>query len=246
MGLTENEAREIAEEVAREVFEGIKSRQLLKIIKRKIRQRKPVLASRYDLKRALFALGPAGYFFEDFLARIFLKLGYLVQVRKLIKGECAWHEVDLVIIEEGGKKAVVEAKFRTNGKGKVEIKEALYTYARLLDLQKAGFEQGYLATNTRFTTEVISYAECCGLKLLSWDYPAETSLAQLIDRNKLYPVTLLSGLSSRMKKGLLEAGIILVEELAAFDPQLLSEKGLSEEEISKLKKAAQKTLNQNH
>lgn len=244
-GFPEDEAREIAEEVAQEAFDGIKSRQLLKIVKRKIRQRKPVLASRYDLKRALFALGPAGYSFEDFLAHLFAKLGYLVQVRQMIKGECAWHEVDLVI-EKDGRKAMVEAKFRTNGKGKVEIKEALYTYARLIDLKKAGFEQGYLVTNARFTTEVISYAECCGLELLSWDYPAEASLAQLIDRNKLYPVTLLPGLNSWIKKGLLEIGVVLAEELVELDPQLLRAKGLNEEEIAKLKKLSQKILNQNH
>lgn len=244
-GFTENEAKEIAEEVSREVFDGIKSRQLLKIIKRKIHQRKPALASRYDLKRALFTLGPAGYCFEDYLARLFLKLGYQVQIRQAIKGECAWHEVDLVV-EKNGVKAMVEAKFRANGKGKVEIKEALYTYARLIDLKKVGIEQGYLATNARFTTEVISYAECCGLKLLSWDYPAETNLAQLIDRNKLYPVTLLQGLGSRMKKELLEAGVVLVEELLVFEPQILRAKGFSEEEIARLKKAAQKILNQNH
>lgn len=244
-GFTEGEAEEIAEEVSQEAFDGIKSRQLLKIIKRKIRQRKPVLASRYDLKRALFALGPAGYSFEDYLARLFAKLGYLVQVRQLVKGECAWHEVDLVI-EKNGVKSMVEAKFRTNGKGKVEIKDALYTYARFIDLKGVGFQQGYLATNARFTAEVISYAECCGLRLLSWNYPAEENLAQLIDRNKLYPVTLLTGLSGRVKKGLLETGVVLAEELVTFDRQLMREKGFSEEEIEKLKKVAQKILNQNH
>lgn len=244
-GLTEDEAREVAAEVSQEIFDGIKSRQLLKIIKRKIRQLKPVLALRYDLKRALYALGPAGYCFEDFLARLFLEIGYQTKVRQLLKGKCALHEVDLVL-KRNEEKAMVEAKFRTNGKGKVEIKEALYTYARFLDLQTAGFNSAYLATNARFTSEVISYAECCGLKLLSWDYPAENNLAQLIDRNSLYPLTILTGLSPHLRRGLQDVGIILLKELVDAEPEVLKEKRFAEEEIKKLKSEALKILNQNH
>jgi hypothetical protein len=141
---------------------------------------------------------------------------------------------------------MVEAKFRTNGKGKVEIKEALYTYARFLDLKPVGFTTAYLATNSRFTSEVISYAECSGLNLLSWDYPEENNLASLIDRNNLYPVTLLTGLKGRLKRGLLEAGVVLLQELIEVEPYVLREKGLNEEEIKKLKSQAFKALNQNH
>ncbi len=244
-GFLEAEAREIAEEVSREAFDGIKTHQLLKIVKRKIRQRKPGLVNRYDLKRALFSLGPAGYPFEDFLSRLYLRLGYQVKVRQLVKGKCAIHEIDLVLEGRGGK-AMVEAKFRSNGKGKVEIKEALCTFARLIDLKEVGFTQGFLVTNARFTSEVIAYADCCGLNLLSWDYPSENNLARLVEQNKLYPLTILTGHGSRLKKGLLEAGIMLLDELVQFDTAHLREKGFREEEIDRLKSSAFKVLKANH
>jgi len=51
--------------------------------------------------------------------------------------------------------------------------------------------QGWLVTNTRCTSDAIQYAECVGLRIMSWRYPATGSLEKMIEEKRLYPATIL-------------------------------------------------------
>jgi hypothetical protein len=49
--------------------------------------------------------------------------------------------------------------------------------------------------------------------VISWSYPQRESLRDLIEKHKLYPVTLLSSLSEPQKQILLDNHIVLVSEV---------------------------------
>src|SRR5664279_1454910 len=60
----------------------------------------PYSRSRYSLKEAIMMLGPTGYPFEDFVAKILQAFGYETKVRQILNGKCVTHEID-VIAEKG-------------------------------------------------------------------------------------------------------------------------------------------------
>ncbi len=81
--------------------------------------------------------------------------------------------------------------------------------------------QGWLVTNTRFTTDALQYGRCAGLHMISWDFPAGSGLKDIIDNTGLYPVTCLTTLNRSEKLRLLENRIVLCKSLTehsgAFD-----------------------------
>lgn len=194
------------------------------------------LASRYNLKNALYQLGPEGFLFEKFIAELFRAQGYETSNDQIVKGSCVDHEID-VIAFKAGDRFMTECKFHNAPGIKTDVKVALYIKARYQDVEHAAirmssdhgtFNQPWLATNTKFTTDAIAYAECSHMGLVGWAYPAKTSIETTVDHYGLYPITCLVSLSYYQKKRLLEQGILLCKELAA-DIQLLSSIGLSHE-----------------
>jgi hypothetical protein len=87
--------------------------------------------------------------------------------------------------------------------------------------------KGWVVTNTRFTRDAIKYGTCCGLYLLSWDFPKNEGLKDRIDRLGLYPITVSTLLSNREKQFLLSRDVILCRELLN-DNFYLDHLGISE------------------
>ncbi len=73
----------------------------------------PYSKSRYSLKESIMLLGPTGYPFEDFVAKLLQADGYSTKVRQILSGECVTHEID-VIASKNGRTAMIEAKFHNN------------------------------------------------------------------------------------------------------------------------------------
>ena len=104
----------------------------------------------------------------------------------------------------------------------------MYSYARFLDISSQRICKGdecgiislYVITNTKFTEAAIKYAECTGIKLLSWDYPRHDSLHHIIERVGIYPITVLTRLSSAHKQRLLQNGVILCSDIFKNQRQL--------------------------
>lgn len=189
--------------------------------------------TRYSLRRAMFGLGPTGFPFEDFLARLFSAEGYTTRTRLILHGKCTEHEIDLAAYKKDDA-FVAEAKFHARPGVKSDLKVVLYCKARQDDLQGVkicsddicGVTKLRVITNTKFTHTAEKYAACAGLELLSWDYPRNENLHDLIQRHQLYPVTVLQSLSASQKTTLLSSGVILCAEIAA-KPSVLKTIGLS-------------------
>jgi hypothetical protein len=193
-------------------------------------------AARYSLRRALFEFGPSGHPFEDFVAEIFKKEGWVVEGRRVIPGKCVPHEVD-VYATRGQERIAAELKYHNDPGYKTDVKVALYVKARFDDIwqcdpnaQSCPIDRGFLITNTKFTSHAVQYAKCSGLGLLGWSYPSGGNLYDRIVASGIYPVTALTTLKKAEKRLLIDQGIVTCEQVTERR-ELLREIGITPERI---------------
>lgn len=94
-------------------------------------------------------------------------------------------------------------------------------------------DEGWLITNTKFSSTAIHYAECKGLTLIGWNYPAQGNLQDMILDSGLHPITCLTTISASQKKSLLTRGIVLCKNLKD-DPTLLRSLGFNDNKARKV------------
>ncbi len=222
------------------------TRLIHEIVTEVLQKENPAVADRYNLKRGLMELGPDGYPFEQFVAQLFSKLGYTTKTNRVIPGMCVDHEVD-VIAHKKNHHYMMECKFHNRRGMKSDVKVTLYVQARFEDIrdqwkQKENSEhtvhQAWIVTNTQFTSEAIKYALCKNIKLLGWGYPAHASLADLIQKHSLYPITTLTSLSKYQKRTFIKNGLVLCKD-AKDHKKTLEKLGLKPNEIKKIIAQAQ-------
>ncbi|MBL4568394.1 MAG: restriction endonuclease [Flavobacteriaceae bacterium] len=220
-GATEEEVESITHNIQPQIYDGISSNEIHKKAFTLLKKCNRVYASKYNLKRAIFDLGPTGYPFERLVGALLREKGYKTKVSVILNGECVTYEID-VLAEKDGNVYAIECKFHSNNKTISNVKVPLYINSRFLDVQKqwnsnsknkSHLRQGWLVTNTRFTKEAVNYAKCVGLTLLSWDYPKNNGMKANIDTYGLYPITALTSLTKKEKKQLIAIDIILTKEL---------------------------------
>lgn len=233
----------VVEHVLHELRPGMTTEEIYKHAYGMLRREEdqPV-AARYSIKRALFALGPSGFPFEQFLAEVLRAHGWSVRTGVALTGRCAPHEVD-VWAEKQGRRIGIEAKFHNEAGGKTDIKDALYVKARYEDLRNSPdvssrVDEGWLVTNTTFTRNAIRYAQCSNLTLLAWDYPRDHNLMRMIEEARVHPLTCLTTLSEGEKHRLLDNKIVLCKSVSA--PHLLSEYGVKPARIPQVLEEAQR------
>ena len=180
----------------------------------------PHAGGRFSLKKAIMDLGPTGFPFEKFIAAILREHGFSIVTDSMVNGLCVAHEVD-VIAQKDGTKIMIECKFHNNIGNRTDIKVALYVMARYQDLtagllnrsNAVKFNEVWLVTNTKCSQDAILYAQCMGMKIISWGYPEKGNLQDLVESEKLHPVTCLTSISPSQKKILLDNNIVLAKEL---------------------------------
>lgn len=230
-GASEGLASKIASEVESRVHDGISTKEIHKMTLSLLKEDPPA-ASKYALKQAILTLGPAGFSFEEFMAAVLRNYGYKTEVDVILEGKCVSQEVDIVA-ELDGKRFMIECKYHNTPGIQTDLHVAMYTYARFLDLREK-FDQGWLVCSTKCTISARKYAECVGLKLTSWKYPKE-SIESLIDKKKLYPVTILTSVSGLERDRLFGAKIMLARDLLNYEPKELEKlTGLPESTVAKI------------
>jgi hypothetical protein len=218
VGASHEVALKIAKEIEKEVFDGISTSQIFDRVFELLLKESPQSAIKFNLKRGMEKLGPTGFPFEKFVAKIFEFEGFEVKINQIIPGACVKYEIDFVARKEN-LLYIGECKFRHEPGGKVDLQVALANYARFLDIQKGKFlnskvdYKSILVTNKKFTIEAIKYSECVGVELLGWKYPKGRGLEFLIEKNKLYPITILPSVTSEIAKELISQDIVLVRDV---------------------------------
>ncbi|MBI2044334.1 restriction endonuclease [Candidatus Pacearchaeota archaeon] len=221
-------ARQIVEHVTKEAYDGITTQEILNHALSLLRDQKPEISARYNLKRAIMNLGPTGFPFEKFIAEVLNNYGYETKVGQIVKGKVIPHEVDIV----AKKKDVymVECKYHNAPGIYTDVKVALYVYAAFLDL-KDKFDKAWIITNTRCSEQAKEYARGMGIKITSWEYPQGESLRDLIEEKKLYPLTVLNSLNHDINWKLSNAGIFLTKDLVEMDFDKLKSKTKIQENV---------------
>ena len=220
-GASKKDVENILNIVRDELYQGISTKEIYNRAFALLKKQKSVFASKYKLKKAIYELGPTGFPFERFVAAILQYSGFQVEIGKIVPGRCVSHEVD-IIAEKNSNFFVIECKFHGEEGRKCDVKIPLYIFSRYRDIvdnlknskqQEQIHNQGWVVTNTRFTKDAMSYGNCVGLQLLSWDYPKGNGLKDRIDRLGLYPITVSTLLTNREKQFLLSRDIVLCRQL---------------------------------
>lgn len=215
-GAADNVIEPILNDVESWIYDGISSRKIYDRAFALLRKKTLSVASRYKLKNALMEMGPTGHPFEHFAGQVFKALGYNVEVAQILQGHCVTHEVDVIASKEKSQ-MFIECKYYLTTDKNANVQVPLYIRSRVDDIIKkrssipefAGYTfSGGVVTNTRFTSDAMAYGECSGLKLLSWDYPVGNGLKDIIDREKIFPITVLTKLSKQDKQRLMGQGIV--------------------------------------
>ena len=240
-------AAEIAQEIERQTAPLSRTEDIYRRAKKLLRRFNRATGMRYSIKKAIFALGPSGYPFEKYFGKVLSHYGYRVETGRIIKGYCVSHEVDVVAGNDNAY-TFIECKYHSDGGKATDVKTALYVHARFQDIRKGllreargemAYRDGWLVTNTRCSTDALQYAECAGLRIISWRYPEKGSLERLIEDKGLYPVTVLHSLKKGMLEPLLRADIVLAQDIADMDMQTFTRvSGLDARAADVLKKEA--------
>lgn len=232
-GASQDMMKRVEKSLEDHLFDGITTSEIYRKAFQLLRKLKRPAAARYSLKRAIMELGPTGYPFEHFFGALLRQMGYAVQVGQEVQGQCVKHEVD-VIARNDHQQFMVECKFYNSPGKTCNVRVPLYIHSRFNDIEKRWRSapksknlsfHGWVVTNTRFTTDAIDYGKCAGLRMVSWDYPGEESLKDMIEQSGLFPITALTNLTRKQKQMLLEKEIVLCRQLLQ-NPEALQPMGL--------------------
>ncbi len=236
---TPEQIEEVVQKIKEHLVPGIRTRDIYKMASKMLKKQSPAHSARFCLKKAIMQLGPTGYPFERFVGALFSAKGYSTNVGVILQGACVTHEVDVVAFK-GIELVLVECKYHNQSGMNVDVKVPLYINSRFQDLLdnhilKSPNTQynGWIATNSRFSDDALSYGSCKGLNLLSWNYPNGNSLKDWVDQSGLYPITCMQGLTGGEKRFLLEQGLVLVSELKN-NRKVLKSSGVSDKRMDSI------------
>ena len=249
-GADSKTSESIAFEIETSLYEGISTRKIYGMAFRMLRKHDRKNALLYRLRQSLFELGPTGYPFEHFIGEIFKRRGFDVEVGKIIDGHCIAHEMD-VIATNKTEQFLVECKYSKDQGKHVSVQVPLYVRSRVDDIirkraempvySNLSFSAG-LVSNSRFSSDSIEYSKCNGIFLLAWDYPQDEGLKEIIEKEKIFPVTALENLTRKQKTQLMEQGIVTCKQLFS-NMEILAEFSISEKKLINLEKELDDILN---
>jgi hypothetical protein len=251
VGANDEMIDDVVEEIGNEIHDGMTTSEIYSRAFELLRKHSSKVASKYSVRRAMVELGPDGFPFEKFVARLFKMWGYESVTDQVVLGKCVDHEVD-VVAWKGNNLAMVEAKYHNEFGLKSDLKVSLYVKARYDDIEQNEYEYGgvkrklnerWLVTNTKFTDKAVQYGECSGMKMLGWNYPINGNLHDLIFANSLHPIACLTTLTRDQKKELANMDIIVCLDLVG-NPQALQKIGIRNEDHEKILTEAQVVIEQ--
>ncbi|WP_347066282.1 ATP cone domain-containing protein [Flavobacterium sp. WV_118_3] len=220
-GASPEKIEEILNIIVNQLYDGMPTRKINRQAFQLLKKTSKVHAARYNLKAAVQALGPAGFFFEKYVALLFENEGYVAKTNLVLNGKCVTHEVD-VLIKKDQRIGMVECKFHSRNDIKSDVKVPMYILSRFNDLKSKThsiFSQSdtitrcWVITNNRFTTEALQFGRCSDLRMVSWDYPEKESLKFKIEESGLFPITCLTTLTQSEKEKLLITGALLASDI---------------------------------
>lgn len=248
-GASDNELLYVFQKIEAKLYDGITTRKLYEIAFDELKKVRSSFAARYSLKKALRDLGPDGFFFEKWIAKIYQEDGYEAITDQILQGHAVTHEIDVVALKNK-KMLAIECKFRNDIDAKISVTIPMYFMSRLIDLENITYNffnkeviisEGWLITNANFTIDSIKFAEYHHLNLLSWSYPEDNNIKIKVDTTAQYPITCLTSLTDEDKKKLLKANFILVKDIVRR-PECLGALLITKERIEMILEEARELI----
>jgi hypothetical protein len=252
MGATEETAEAIAVEIESRLYDGITTRRILQMIYSRLRKRKPVMKLQIDLRRSLSLLRSAPDF-ERYIQLLLREHGYEVTSNQIIRGRCVEHEVDAVARKDG-KTCIVEVKHHYKYHTPTSLDVSRISRAVFEDLTE-GHQLGHnnlkidyalIVCNTKLSEHAKRYANCRGIKHISWSSPPNHDLQTMIETKNLYPITILKGLNANTRNKLTSNNIILLKQLTEKNiVELRRQTGIPKQKLAPLIDGANAILSGN-
>ncbi|UQD55032.1 restriction endonuclease [Flavobacterium sp. K5-23] len=242
-GATIAVVNDILRQIGKEVYDGISTKHIYKKAFSLLKKEANSHAARYNLRTGLQQLGPEGFFFEKYIAKLFAAEDYQTKLNLILQGKCVTHEID-VFVKKSNVICMIECKFHSKRDASSNVKIPMYVLSRFNDVKENKHQifsnedtvsDCWIVTNNRFTSDAIDFAKCSGINLLSWDYPKGNNLKTKSDIECLYPVTCLTTMTIAEKGKLLILDIILAKELIN-NSESLEKIGLSSKRIKNVMK----------
>src|SRR5688500_16723180 len=215
----------IVQKVTNKVKDGMAAGEVYSMVRQELRKENKCIAHRYNLRAGLLRLGPAGFKFEKYVASILQAYEYKTEIpNNELHGLCVMHEID-VIARTPSRTIMIEAKFRNRFDDTVTLKDAMATWARLIDLREGSkngkttpfFDEAWIVTNGRFSDRAHQFGVCKGIQMIGWSQ-TERSLATMVDHAALYPITVLESLRQWEIEAFSKRNLMLCRELANKKP----------------------------
>jgi hypothetical protein len=220
-GASNEAANNVLVKVKKNMISGMSTAKLFDMVRLFLREEEMQASIKFNLKEAMRLLGPAGFIFEKYIAEIFSEQGYEVKTNQTIKGRCVDYEMD-VLAKKNNIMYLGECKYRNIQGEKVDVNVCLKEFALLNDVRNGKYfsndksissVQSLVITNMKFTEQAIKYAECEGINLFGWRYPASGGLEKLIEEKGLYPITILPSFKNYLMDYFVEKEMILAKDL---------------------------------
>jgi len=249
MGLSKEDANEVANNVEMKVFDGMQTKKILQLIFYFAKEFKPEVKHRIDLREAI-SLMRSKPDFETFVTMLLKEEGYTVVHNQIISGACVDHEIDDVA-KKGSDTIYVEVKHHIQYHTFTGVGVFLEVQATFEDLKegfrnkknKYDFSQRLVVCNTKMSEHARKYAECKGMDFIAWKDPLDNGLEKKIENYKFYPITLLKNLDAKTEAQLGDAGIVLLRQLVRMNPKEIARMTrISANKISDLASRAEKIL----
>lgn len=217
---------ELYEKIANDIHPGITTSTIFRNASKYLIKKDPVIAARYNIKKGIAELGPAGFLFERYVEIIMQALGYKTRRNVIMKGVCATHEVD-ILAKNKTEHIIIEVKYHNERKIITHIDVVMYAGARKDDIednQKTKERNKtthimWLFTNTRFSSSAIKYAKCKNIRLTGWNYPKDASLEKIVNKYSLYPITVLPSVDRATREIFVRYNIMLAQDLSPYSAQ---------------------------
>ncbi len=209
----------IIEKIEASLYIGIPTKEIYKMAFALLRKEHRATAAKYKLKNAILELGPSGFPFERYVSHLMEEEAYTTKVSVIVAGRCVNHEVDVIAEKE---LIYQECKFHNKSTYTCNVKVPLYIHSRYQDITNKQLDlkqqsdkkiSFWIVTNTKFTGDAITYANCAGLQLLSWNYPPNDGIRERIDRSGMHPITCLTTMTKKEKHALLNNNVILCRHI---------------------------------
>lgn len=243
----------IVEDIKQWIKPGFTTKQIYKRAFELLNKNKNKSSIRYKLKQAIMELGPTGYPFEKFVGKLLEKQGFKTEVGVIVEGSCVNHEIDVIATCEQSQ-YLIECKYSSDQGKNVKVQVPLYVRSRVNDIikkrknnpnyQNLNFE-GWVVTNTRFSADAMQYGKCSGLHLIAWDYPQGNGLKEMIEKVKIYPITILDSLTKNQKQQLILQGIVICYQLVE-NSEIMATLKLSHRKQNDLQRELKHIFNDQH